>query len=136
VEVFVARAEARARLVCEGDLDMHEAVDVLQAAALQTGVVDALGQDRVQATMAKAFASVRVDADVVPQLGRVGYLADDETSERGAVARSTIDAAEYLVRQGDADRLREWLTGRGAVERAAIRKHLEATRCARSARSR
>jgi hypothetical protein len=39
VEVFVARAEARACLVRQGELDLHEAVDMLQAAAVQTGLV-------------------------------------------------------------------------------------------------
>ena len=63
LEVFIARAEARACLWREGELDLHEAVDVLQAAAVQTGLVGALGQDAVQAIMAKAFAAVRADAD-------------------------------------------------------------------------
>jgi hypothetical protein len=64
VEVFVARSEARACLVREGDLDLHEAVDVLQAAAVQTGLVGALGQDAVQAIMARAFAVVHEPAFV------------------------------------------------------------------------
>jgi hypothetical protein len=59
----------------------------------------------------------------------------EEAPERGTVARSTLDAAEYLVRLGDADRLRKWLAVHSAEARIAIRKHLEATRCPRSARS-
>ena len=68
--VFNARAEARARLVRSRDLDLHEAVDVLQAAAEQTGVVSALGQDAVQAILATAFAVVHANAegDVVPDV--------------------------------------------------------------------
>jgi hypothetical protein len=41
------------------------------------------------------------------------------------VAASTLQAAEYLVRQGDAERLRSWLARHSADERAAIIKHLE-----------
>jgi len=59
----------------------------------------------------------------------------EEAPERGTVARSTLDAAKYLVRLGDADRLRKWLAVHSAEARIAIRKHLEATRCPRSARS-
>ena len=138
LQVLVARAEARAILYREGDLDLHEAVDVLQAAAVQTGLVGALGQDAVQAIMARAFGAVRAGADahVVRDLDPAGYLDQHEAPERGAVAKSTIDAAEYLVRQGDADRLRRWLDAHSAEERIAIRKHLEAKPCPRSAQTR
>ena len=128
----------------EGDLDLHNAVDVLQAAAVQSGLVGALGQDAVQAIMAKAFAAVRADADaeadvggdVVLDHGRTDYLDQREARERGAVAKSTIDAAEYLVRQGDADRLRKFVAAHSTEERTAIRTHLEGKRCPRSARTR
>ena len=59
--------------------------------------------------------------DVAPDLDEHCATAKPE---RGAVAKSTIDAAEYLVRQGDADRLRRWLNAHSAEERIAIRKHL------------
>src|SRR5262245_25804607 len=137
MEVFVARAEARACLWREGELKLQEAVDVLQAAAVQTGLVGALGQDAVQAIMAKAFAAVHADADAKADadVDRGGYLDHHEAPERGVVAKSTIDAAEYLVCQGDADRLRRFLAAHSAEQRIGIRKHLEAKQCPRSART-
>jgi hypothetical protein len=57
--VLIARAEARALLWQAGELDLHEAVDELQAAAEVSGLVDELGQDGVQAVIAKAFGGVR-----------------------------------------------------------------------------
>jgi len=59
VLAFTARCEARALLVATGDLDLHEAVDGLQAAAVASGLVAALGQDSVQAIMADAFERVQ-----------------------------------------------------------------------------
>jgi hypothetical protein len=56
---FTARAEARALLWQANEFDLHEAVDVLQRDAERTGLVDAIGQDRVQALLAKAFQKVR-----------------------------------------------------------------------------
>jgi len=46
-------------------------------------------------------------------------------------AASTLEAAEYLVRQGDAERFRAWLARHRADERAAILEHLERRRRAR-----
>ena len=43
--------------VCE--FDLHEAVDVLQADAERAGLIDQLGQDRVQQIIADAFHSFR-----------------------------------------------------------------------------
>jgi hypothetical protein len=59
VLVFTARAEARALLVATGELDLIDAVDALQAAAVASGLVHEIGQDAVQAIMADAFAIVR-----------------------------------------------------------------------------
>jgi hypothetical protein len=56
--VLIARAEARL-LWQAGELDLHEAVDELQAAAEASGLVDELGQNEVQAIIAKAFEAVR-----------------------------------------------------------------------------
>jgi hypothetical protein len=55
VAVFVARAEARAILYAACVIDLHEAVDILQAAAEASGLLDELGQDGVQTIIAKAF---------------------------------------------------------------------------------
>ncbi len=57
--VFIARAEARALLWQAGELELHEAVDVLQEAAVRDGLVAELGQDAVQKIMRDAFAAVR-----------------------------------------------------------------------------
>ena len=59
IEVFTARAEARAYLWAEHQISLHQAVDKLQFDAVRDGLVAAIGQDRVQAEMAKAFRAVR-----------------------------------------------------------------------------
>jgi hypothetical protein len=121
LEVFRARCIARHTLVASGDLDLHEAVDGLQAAAVRTGLVHELGQDQVQAIMAYP------DVDVVrgvPAGDHLDQACDVASLKRRPIPKSTIDAAEYLVRQGDPARLRKWLDGRPAAERAAIHKHL------------
>jgi hypothetical protein len=53
--VFEERCEARAYLVAIGEMNFHEAVDGLQHAAEQTGLVEQLGQDAVQQILATAF---------------------------------------------------------------------------------
>jgi hypothetical protein len=59
VRCFVACAEARALLWKCCEFDLHEAVDVLQHAAVRIGLVEAIGQDRVQALLADAFRDFR-----------------------------------------------------------------------------
>jgi hypothetical protein len=59
LEAFRARCEARALLYGAGEFDVHEAVDVLQAAAVGSGLVKSIGQDAVQAIMADAFRPIR-----------------------------------------------------------------------------
>ncbi len=59
VEVFRARAEARAMLWAAGKFDLHAAIDVLQRDAERDGLVAKLGQDEVQRLMVEAFAPVR-----------------------------------------------------------------------------
>jgi hypothetical protein len=49
IEAFTIRAEARAYLVAAGEMSRHDAVDGLQESAVDTGLVDQLGQDAVQA---------------------------------------------------------------------------------------
>jgi hypothetical protein len=167
--VFTLRCWARARLFAEGEIDLHEAVDQLQANAVRTGLVKQIGQDAVQAIMAETFAAVREDlpkfgdisddtwaapswhdavakyheargndASIVPyapdELERLRrLLAPDVTLERAwrelnkpsEVATSTLMAAEHLVREGDAKRLRQWLDRHSAPEREAILQQLE-----------
>jgi hypothetical protein len=59
--VFIARCEARALLWLAGEFDLHEAVDVLQADAVKSGLINTISQDAVQLVMAGAFATVRDD---------------------------------------------------------------------------
>ena len=59
VAVFIARAEAKALLFASGEIDLIEAVDALQAAAVASGLVADIGQDQVQEIMAAAFHQVR-----------------------------------------------------------------------------
>jgi hypothetical protein len=60
-EVFGARAEAHAALYKACELDLHEAVDALQTAAISSGLINQIGQDAVQAIMAAAFGEARRD---------------------------------------------------------------------------
>src|SRR5262249_23041852 len=55
LEIFVARCWARAILYAAGELDLHDAVDVLQEAAARTGLLAMIGQDAVQEILAAAF---------------------------------------------------------------------------------
>jgi hypothetical protein len=102
LEVFVARAEARACLVRAGDHDLHQGVDVLRSAAVQTGLVGAIGQDRVQGIITAAFAAVReppIDArfpDPVP-----------ETAPGIRAAASTVEALMFSLCQRGAAALAE-----------------------------
>jgi hypothetical protein len=59
IEAFTLRAECRALLWADGELSLHEAVDVLQANAERDGLVELIGQDAVQAIMAAAFQPFR-----------------------------------------------------------------------------
>ena len=59
LEVFRARCEARAYLCTQGELDLIEAVDGLQAAAIRRGLVESIGPDEVQQIMADAFRDLR-----------------------------------------------------------------------------
>jgi hypothetical protein len=43
------------RLYAEGEVNLHTAVDKLQADAVSTGLVELIGQDKVQSLMADAF---------------------------------------------------------------------------------
>jgi hypothetical protein len=134
VAVFVARAEARATLYAAAALDLQESVDVLQADAEHSGLLAAIGQDRVQTIIAAAFAAVGDDlifievdpSDTVPD-------PVPEQSRSGAATTSTLQAAEFLFfQQKDPARLRAWLAQHSAEERAAILQHLEQRKKARA----
>ena len=59
LDAFIERAEARALLWSIGELELHEAVDNLQRDAERNGLVDELGQDRVQKILADSFRTYR-----------------------------------------------------------------------------
>lgn len=122
VDVFRARAEARAWLVYACLLDLQTAVDGLQEAAELTGLVKDLGQDAIQKMMAAAFA-------IVPRLPPTEPNPDQRNRPVTLeAAPSTLMAAEYLVRQNDAARLKAWLSKHTAAECAAILQHIERKR--------
>src|SRR3981081_1512866 len=55
LDAFQLRCWARGTLVEHGRMLLQDAVDELQHMATTTGLVDTLGQDAVQASMASAF---------------------------------------------------------------------------------
>jgi hypothetical protein len=124
VNVFKARCWARARLFEEGELDLHDAVDVLQESAVDTGLVAAIGQDAVQAIMAKAFGAVEAPLEIEPYQPRQVEIEPEAEPIAARLAASTIDAFKYLIRLNDPVRLREWLARRPACERESLRELL------------
>jgi hypothetical protein len=56
--IFCERAEARALLVANGAMSMHDAVDVMQETAAAQGLVAEHGQDEIQRILGAAFAGV------------------------------------------------------------------------------
>jgi hypothetical protein len=59
IEAFRARCEARAMLVDVGMLDLREAVDRLQHDAERDGLIERIGQDRIQQILSDVFRSYR-----------------------------------------------------------------------------
>lgn len=53
-------AELHARLEAGGWFDLHEAVDFLQLLAEQLGLIELVGQDAIQAIIAKPFGTSRL----------------------------------------------------------------------------
>jgi hypothetical protein len=58
IEVFAAKSEALAMLVDAGMIELHGAVDELQAYAVARGLIAAFGQDEIQRIISDAFAWV------------------------------------------------------------------------------
>jgi hypothetical protein len=120
-EPFELRAWARARLWRDGEIeDLHDAVDELQVWAERIGLVGAIGQDAVQAIMAAAFAEVRDDLRPAESEELV-----EPVKPRG-IARSTLDAAEYLyIHKQDPAAWQRFLDRHSIEERDAIIQHLQ-----------
>lgn len=55
ITVFKERCEAQALMVAEGMLELQDAVDALQMAALDQGLIRYHGQDKIQQVMGDAF---------------------------------------------------------------------------------
>ena len=141
IEVFTARCQARAFLFNAGELELHEAVDVLQDAAERTGLVARLGQDAVQAMMAYAFQAIQPDnsAGPDPSNGPYHLVTRDGVASAAELQReygraladrfrhrlpaSTVDALHYVIEQKDPRRFQQFITGRSTHERKQIRAH-------------
>ena len=154
---FSARCEARAILVAAGELTLHEAVDGLQEVAELDGLIDRLGQDRIQEIMGAAFDPgvdyVEGDLDDHGDLDDQGEVCCEtcgtapctnpsfcaacrrtdrrlrrqreqaktqHEKPRPVLAQSTIDAFKYLLREGDAKKVRDWLARRAPDEIEAL----------------
>src|SRR5262245_892725 len=116
LKVFVARAEARALLWHTGEISLHDAVDELWQAAVTGGLVAKLGPDKVQSILADAFAPLRDD------LLKAEDVVEAAPRER-RVAASTLEAAEFLLREGNVERMCEWFDKHTPQERAEILDH-------------
>ena len=98
LEVFRARCDARAHLFVSGVIDLHEAVDELQASAERSGLVDLIGQDQVQAIMGAASAHRRWPApDELPS--EQNKVSPPQRGYR--TPSSTIDSFWEVVRLDD-----------------------------------
>jgi hypothetical protein len=115
-EIFRARCFARAVLLANGWLGLHEAVDDLQDHAEACGLVAAIGQDAVQTMMALFFAPLD-DAEHI-----IDGIAEPTIR---AVANSTHDAVMYLIQQNDSERLYAFLERHTADERKEIKEYFD-----------
>jgi hypothetical protein len=119
LEVFRARCKARASLVGACDLSLQIAVDELQDSAIATGLVAEMGQDRVQAVMAEAFAGINSSQKV--EGGRLATVDSGRgPTSTPTISSSTVAAAKYLIKQNDAEGLRIWLAKHTRAERIAL----------------
>ena len=139
-----------------GGLDLHKAVDMLQAASVRDGLVAKVGQDRVQEIMAAAFAAVRDNLLTFEDIEAEPTFADDASSapgwrdaavnyhkDRGARVSVTSYTADELARLRElmADNVtleRAWHEINHPADRAAAStfEALDASLCASAARRR
>jgi len=113
--VFRARCNAAVgRYVC-GRQCFHDAVDGMQAGADVTGLTWKVGQDLVQSIMVDAIRPVReaewMPAGGSPQFhyGPTMFEIEAAALRNRGVLQSVLDAADHVRRQGDPDKLRQWL---------------------------
>jgi hypothetical protein len=109
LEAFRARSWARAYLFAINKIDLHHAVDILQDAAVEFGLVKKVGQDAMQTIIAEAFGPFRQDLDAKEETP-IEPEPDQKPTERAyRTPQSTIDAFFYVLRLDDAERLTAWL---------------------------
>jgi hypothetical protein len=100
MDFFRARAEARAALYAAGELDLIESVDQLQSDAVEAGLVDAHGQDGIQAIIAEAFSAVRGEP-VLTKINSVSpainVQSEDFTFDVAAVLCAVAALAEHGI---------------------------------------
>jgi hypothetical protein len=115
--IFTARAEARALLWKVAEISPHDAVDKLQADAERNGLVAELGQDKVQAIMAEAFAAVR-KPEVVEIAGVIPDPMPESTplENRNRASDSTVEAVMYALREYGTDALHRGSTRQRLAE--------------------
>jgi hypothetical protein len=103
---------------------LHDAVDTLQEAAVDNGLVAELGQDHVQALMADAFGRalgyVHTMPEPAPPLAPIEEPPPPR--RRPELAASTIAALKYVVSTRDPAQLRAFLARRGRDELAAMQR--------------
>jgi hypothetical protein len=92
LDAFELRCWARARLYRDGELDLHDAVDELQRAAVAGGLVEQHGQDHVQEIMALAFRAVRDDL-------RCSEPEPERAPEAKRAPAATVEALMFVLRE-------------------------------------
>jgi hypothetical protein len=125
VEIFRARAEARAQLYAASELDLDDAVDWDEAdpAVRMLRAVDAPYDDDPNddyAGLTHSFARLCRAADAEHKSN-----ANIKGPTKFHIAASTLAAAEYLIKQNDPTRMCTWLAGRSDREVEAIWQHIK-----------
>jgi hypothetical protein len=105
IAAFQARCEARAILYGAGELDLHDAVDKLQADAVRDGLIKSIGQDAVQTDMATGFRPVRMVEWAAERMAEVSDPVSPD-KQHGPRSRahsrtpgSTVEALMWLLRE-------------------------------------
>jgi hypothetical protein len=103
IDVLKHRARARALLWWNYQIaDLPEAIDPLQAYAIESGLLQQLGQNEIQRIISEPFAILRKSGEQEELVFKRKYYTP----------RSTIDAFLYLVGLNDQARLKRWLADR------------------------
>jgi hypothetical protein len=106
IDVLKIRAQTRAELWWEYQIELHEAVDELQAYAERAGLLAQIGQDAVQAIIAEPFA--RIPTTIEPKA--ILQVPEPEPPKRSYYTpQSTISAFWYAVGLNDENYLTQWI---------------------------